>query len=166
MGCSDSKSINTIKESQSNATTFKEKLTERLLNADLVKGMSKKAFVSVLNKYPEAKKVFKVPETTKTDAELVDTKEVQAASDKLLNHYMDIVKTSDDNLDAAMRKKADELNKLGVKAEYVKCYGENLAQNAAKDTDNKLSTTEEKAWKAVINEITAKLTAAMAKVTN
>ena len=73
----------------------------------------------MLDKYPEAKKIFKVPETTKTDVELINTREVQAASDKLLNHYIDIAKTADSDLDATIRKKADELNKLGVKAEYV-----------------------------------------------
>ena len=74
---------------------------------------------SVLEKYPAAKVVFHVPETTNVDT-TSETKEVQAAGDKLLNHYVDIVKTTDGNMDATIRKKAEELNKQGIKPEYIK----------------------------------------------
>ena len=73
-----------------------------------------------MNKYPDAKKVFRVPETTSTDTQLVDTKEAKAASDNILSHYMDLAKTADSNLDDAIQKKAEELKKQGVKAEHVK----------------------------------------------
>ncbi|CAF1153656.1 unnamed protein product [Adineta steineri] len=168
MGCSESKVLDSVESTatggSSSGSSLKEKLTENLLNTDTVKTMSKNAFASVLNKYPESKKIFKVPETTPTDTPLADTKEVQAASDKLLSHYMDIVKTSDSNLESTVQKKATDLSKLGVKAEYIKTYGDNLATNTTKDTTTKLSSTEEKIWKSVTSEITSKLTAAMAKL--
>ena len=74
---------------------------------------------SVLNKYPEAKKIFNVPETTKANAELLGTQEVQTASNNLLNHYIDIVKNANGDLNTAAQSKAEELKKLGVKAEYI-----------------------------------------------
>ena len=74
----------------------------------------------MLNKYPDSKQVFRVPETTNTKTDVVDAKEVKVASDKLLDHYVDIAKTADSNVDQTIRKKAEELNKQGVKAEYIK----------------------------------------------
>lgn len=74
---------------------------------------------SVLEKYPAAKVIFHVPETTNVDA-TSETKEVQAAGDKLLNHYVDIAKSTDRNMDATIQKKAEELNKQGVEPEYIK----------------------------------------------
>ncbi|CAF1345049.1 unnamed protein product [Adineta ricciae] len=164
MGCSDSKSADALQPASDELDNMKARLTQRLLNRDATKTHSKNAFAAVLNKYPDAKKVFRVPETTSADTQLVDTKEVKAASDKILSHYMDLAKTADSNLDDAIQKKAEELKKQGVKAEHVKCYGEALAQNAVKDTDNKLTAEEEKAWKNSVNNITAKLTAAMNKL--
>lgn len=78
-------------------------------------------FFSVLKKYPESKRVFGVPETaTSGTTDLINVKEVKVASDQLLDHYVDIGKSTGQNFDETMRKKADELNQQGVKAEYIK----------------------------------------------
>ncbi|UJR11619.1 hypothetical protein I4U23_015800 [Adineta vaga] len=122
MGCSNSKTVDSLNSPDLGIGSLKESLFERLFNTETIKELSKNAFVSVLNKYPEAKKIFNVPETTKTNSELLGTKEVQVASDKLLNHYIDIIKTTDSNVDSTVQKKAEELNKLGVKAEYIKVF--------------------------------------------
>ena len=76
-------------------------------------------FFSVLTKYPEAKEVFNVPQTTNIDT-AADTAAVKAAGDNLLSHYTDIAKSTDSDLNSTIQKKAEELNKQGVKAEYVK----------------------------------------------
>lgn len=74
-----------------------------------------------MKKYPESKRVFGVPETaTSGTTDLTNVKEVKVASDKLLDHYVDIGKSTGRNFDDTIRKKADELNHQGVKAEYIK----------------------------------------------
>ncbi|CAF1258738.1 unnamed protein product [Adineta ricciae] len=161
MGCSNSKAADTLNSADGGIESLKENFLQRLLTTDTVKELSKNAFISVLNKYPEAKKIFNVPETTKTNAELLGTREVQTASNNLLNHYIDIVKNANGDLNTAAQSKAEELKKLGVKAEYIQTYGENLVRNTATSVDNQLSASEETAWKTLTNEITNKLTTAM-----
>ncbi|CAF1530263.1 unnamed protein product [Adineta ricciae] len=166
MGCSNSKAADTLNSADGGIESLKENFLQRLLNTDTVKELSKNAFVSVLNKYPEAKKIFNVPETTKTNAELLGTREVQTASNNLLNHYIDIVKNANGDLNTAAQSKAEELKELGIKAGYIKTYGENLVRNSATSADNQLSASEETAWKTLTNEITNKLTTAMDNLPN
>ena len=76
---------------------------------------------SVLKKYPEAKRAFGVSDRATTGTlNFANVKEVRAASDKLLDHYVEVGKSTGNHFDATVRQKAEELNRQGVKAEYIK----------------------------------------------
>jgi hypothetical protein len=84
---------------------------------------------STVSKYPELKRVYHVTDAAKTEAELVNVQQVKDNGDKLLNHYMDIAKNADKDLDGVIKTKAAELKMEGLKAEHMKvivylmCYG-------------------------------------------
>ena len=73
---------------------------------------------SVLKKYPEPKRAFGLSD--RATLNFANVKEVRAASDKLLDHYVEVGKSTGNHFDATVRQKAEELNRQGVKAEYIK----------------------------------------------
>ena len=76
--------------------------------------------ISLLNKYPEFRSFYHIPEAYKSEADLLSAPEVQRAGDHFIRLYSNIIERSEKHFDETLRQEAIELNGQGVRASQVK----------------------------------------------
>lgn len=75
---------------------------------------------SLLNKYPEFKSFYHIPEAYKTEADLLNAPEVEQAGANFIRLYSNIIEKSEKHFDETVRNEAIELNRQGIRTSQVK----------------------------------------------
>ena len=74
----------------------------------------------MLHKYPELRSFYHIPEAYKTEAELLNSDEIEQAGNKFVSLYTDIIENSATKFDLILHEKATELYQQGVRTSQLR----------------------------------------------
>lgn len=73
-----------------------------------------------MQKSPDLKSFYHIPEAYKTEAELLNADEIKEPAENLFKIYSDIIENFDTNYSNILHEKAIQLNNQGIRATQVK----------------------------------------------
>ncbi|CAF3371378.1 unnamed protein product [Rotaria socialis] len=125
--------------------------------------LGEKTFAHLLYKYPEFKPLYHIPEAYKTEADLLNAKEIQEPSERFISFYGEIIQHSNTKFNEVVREKAVELYARNIRTNQIKVYGESLVHVIQYELNIDLTVEEKQAWQLFSSEVSRCLAVEMSK---
>lgn len=119
--------------------------------------------ISFIQKSPELKVFYHIPEAYNTEAEVLNADEIKQPADNLFKIYSDIIESTEADFSQVLHSKAVELNNQGIRAPQIKHYSESLYHVIKYELQNELNADEQQLWAVFTKQISTQVTLELSK---